>query len=79
MDPKEIAARIDAMHEGTFAGELGLVMVPAVVDYPRRELGFLAELPMSGDDDTDMAAIAAAYAGRQGCRPENTGPIRLLK
>lgn len=57
----------------------GVPVVPAVVDYPRRELGFLAELPMSGDDDADMAAIAAAYAGRQGCRPENTGPIRLIK
>ena len=35
MDPKEIAARIDAMHEGTFAGELGLVMVSASRDEVR--------------------------------------------
>ena len=38
MDPKEIAARIDAMHEGTFAGELGLVMVSASRDEVRAKL-----------------------------------------
>jgi len=54
-------------------------VVAAVVDYPKRELGFLAALTMSGDEAGDMAAIAACYAGRAGRRPKQASPIRLLK
>ena len=38
MDPLEVAARIDAMHEGTFAGELGLVVTSASRDEVRATL-----------------------------------------
>ncbi len=57
----------------------GVPVIAAVVDYPRRELGFIAALEMSGDEATDMAAIGDCYAGRRGCRPELASPIRLLK
>ena len=53
-------------------------VVAAVVDYPNRQVGFLAVLTLSGDEATDMPMIAACYAGRQGCKPSNTSPIRLL-
>jgi 1-acyl-sn-glycerol-3-phosphate acyltransferase len=49
-----------------------------VVDYPRREVGLLASVDLSGDEAADMARIAACYAGRAGFRPEYASPIRLL-
>lgn len=59
------------------AAEVPLIV--ATIDYGRRELGLLGTLSVSGDDDADMASIAALLAGRRGRRPENAGPIRLLK
>ena len=50
----------------------------AFVDYPRREAGILAYLTLTGDPDTDIAAIARHYQGRQGKRPELASPIRWL-
>lgn len=38
MDPLEVAARINAMHEGTLAGELGLVVTSASRDEVRATL-----------------------------------------
>lgn len=50
----------------------------AFIDWPRREIGLVAEVRLSGDADADMARIAACYAGRAGYRPENASPLRLL-
>jgi len=50
----------------------------AFVDYARREAGILTYLTMTGDPATDIAAIAAHYAGRQGKHPELAAPIRWL-
>ena len=49
-----------------------------VMDYSRREVGFLASVELSGDEVADMARIAECYAGRKGYRHENASPIRLL-
>lgn len=46
-------------------------------DYARREIGILDWLPMTGEPATDLARIAAAYAGRQGRHPEQATPIRF--
>jgi len=46
-------------------------------DYPRREVGIDQWLWMTGDADTDLAAIAAAYAGRQGLNAAQQTPIRF--
>jgi 1-acyl-sn-glycerol-3-phosphate acyltransferase len=53
-------------------------VIPAVVDYPRREIGLLGSVALTGDEAVDMAAIAACYAGRSGKRPELAAPIKLL-
>jgi hypothetical protein len=47
------------------------------IDYPRREVGVAGYLDVSGDVATDMARIAAFYAGKRGRHPENQGPVRL--
>ena len=46
-------------------------------DYPRREIGIEHWLTMSGDTASDLARIAACYAGRQGLNPAQTTPIRF--
>lgn len=53
-------------------------VILATVDYPRRELGLLASVGLTGDEAADMAGIAAVYAGREGKRPQLASPIRLL-
>ena len=47
------------------------------LDYPRKELGVIDYLDMTGDPETDMAAIRAAYAGHLGLHPELAAPITL--
>lgn len=56
----------------------GVPVLLGVVDYARKELGLLACVVLSGDEDADMARIAACYAGRMGYHHENASPIRLL-
>jgi 1-acyl-sn-glycerol-3-phosphate acyltransferase len=53
-------------------------VIMAVVDYPKREVGLLASIELSGDQDADMDRIAACYEGRCGYHHENASPIRLL-
>lgn len=53
-------------------------VVAATIDYPKRELGFLATLSLTGDEATDMAAIAKIYVGREGHTPAKTSPITLI-
>ena len=47
----------------------------AFIDYPRREIGILGYLTLSGDEKSDLQRIAASYAGRHGKYPEQEGPI----
>lgn len=54
-------------------------VIAGVIDYPKREVGFIGAVNMSGDESTDIAAIATLYVGRQGHTPAKTSPIRLLK
>lgn len=53
-------------------------VIAAVVDYPKRELGLLGCIRLSGDEAADMTALANCYAGRAGKRPPLAAPIRLL-
>lgn len=57
---------------------LGLVLL----DFGRREVRFERFWRLSGDTaeamDADMAAIAQACAGVQGCRPGQASPVRLV-
>jgi 1-acyl-sn-glycerol-3-phosphate acyltransferase len=56
----------------------GVPVIMATVDYATREVGLLAAITLTGDEDADMARIAACYEGRKGYRHENASPIRLL-
>jgi 1-acyl-sn-glycerol-3-phosphate acyltransferase len=46
------------------------------VDYERKELGLLAAVDLTGDEEADMARIASFYAGRDG--HPLASPIRLM-
>jgi 1-acyl-sn-glycerol-3-phosphate acyltransferase len=56
----------------------GVPVVMATVDYGKREVGLLGTITLTGDEATDMAQIAACYAGRRGHRHAQASPIRLL-
>ncbi len=47
------------------------------LDFPNKELGVVDTIDLTGDPELDMAAIAAAYRGHQGLRPELAAPIVL--
>jgi 1-acyl-sn-glycerol-3-phosphate acyltransferase len=50
----------------------------AYLDFGTRRIGVTDYLALTGDEAHDIAAIAAAYAGMKGKRPELQAPIRLL-
>ena len=47
----------------------------AFIDYPKREIGILGYLSLSGDETSDLQRIAASYAGRRGKYPGQEGAI----
>jgi 1-acyl-sn-glycerol-3-phosphate acyltransferase len=47
------------------------------IDYPNKTLGVVDHLHLTGDQQADMAAIAAVYAGHRGLHPTNEAPIVL--
>jgi 1-acyl-sn-glycerol-3-phosphate acyltransferase len=47
------------------------------IDYPNKEISVVDTLILSGDQDADMAAIAAIYRGHHGLYPELEAPIVL--
>lgn len=49
----------------------------AFIDYPRREIGILGWLDLTGNEAEDLAQLRARYAGRRGRKSENEGDIRF--
>jgi 1-acyl-sn-glycerol-3-phosphate acyltransferase len=47
------------------------------IDYPNKELSVVDTISLTGDQERDMAAIAAAYKGHHGLHPELEAPIML--
>jgi 1-acyl-sn-glycerol-3-phosphate acyltransferase len=47
------------------------------IDYPNKELAVVDTISLTGDQQRDMAAIAAAYKGHHGLHPELEAPIVL--
>ena len=47
------------------------------LDYPNKTLGVVDHLYLTGDQQADMAAIGAIYAGHHGLYPENEAPAVL--
>jgi len=60
------------------ADSADLPIVLGTIDYSRRRVGLLGAVSPSGDENADMAAIAACYEGVRGRRPELASPIRLI-
>lgn len=53
----------------------GVPLGLAFIDYPRREIGIVDYLTLSGDPAADLARIAEVYAGRMGKYPDQHGRI----
>ena len=49
----------------------------AFIDYPKREIGIMGYLALSGDEHSDLGRIAEAYVGRLGKYPAQQAPIAL--
>ncbi|UGQ48262.1 1-acyl-sn-glycerol-3-phosphate acyltransferase [Massilia endophytica] len=47
------------------------------MDYPNKVLSVVDHVYLTGDQEQDMAAIRAVYAGHEGKHPENAAPIIL--
>ena len=47
------------------------------MDYRTKTLSLVDTLTVSGDQEADLAAIAAVYEGRQGKYPDQAAPIKL--
>lgn len=78
--PEGTRARTEGWKSGFYrialAAEVPLAL--GVADYGRKEVGIPAILVLTGDEEADMARIAEIYRDRQGCRPANQSPVRLL-
>lgn len=59
----------------TVAAKVPLLAV--YIDYPNKELSVADYLELTGDQEKDMAAIRAVYAGHHGLNPELEAPIVL--
>lgn len=59
----------------TVAAKVPLLVV--YMDYPNKEVGVVDYLELTGDQEKDMAAIRAVYAGHQGLHPELAAPIQF--
>jgi 1-acyl-sn-glycerol-3-phosphate acyltransferase len=55
----------------------GVPLVLVYIDYPNKTLGLTEHIWLSGDEEQDMAAIRAGFAGHLGKHPELMAPIVL--
>ena len=78
--PEGTRERTEGWKSGFYriASAANLPLLLGVIDFERREVGFLTALLLSGDEGADMTTIADAYRGRVGHTPVNTSPVRLL-
>ncbi|HTY98419.1 MAG TPA: 1-acyl-sn-glycerol-3-phosphate acyltransferase [Rhodocyclaceae bacterium] len=60
------------------ARRTGLPVVLGTIDYGGRRVGLIDCFQLSGDEDADMARIAACFRDCRGRRPALASPIRLL-
>ena len=57
------------------AAKVPLVLI--YIDYARKELGVVDIVRLTGDQDVDMAAIAAGFKDRRALHPQDAAPIKL--
>lgn len=77
--PEATRSYVDHWKSGFYhiARAAGVPVALAFIDYPRREVGFLGQVDLTGSIADDMAVIAQRYAGKTGRNPECQGPVRL--
>jgi len=49
----------------------------AFIDYPSRTVGLTTYLTLTGEEERDLAALRAFYAGKRGRRPDQASDIRF--
>jgi 1-acyl-sn-glycerol-3-phosphate acyltransferase len=59
------------------AVEAKVPLVLVYIDYPNKTLGLVDHVFLTGDQEADMAAIRAGFAGHHGLHPDNAAPIVL--
>jgi 1-acyl-sn-glycerol-3-phosphate acyltransferase len=79
--PEGTRSRADGWRSGFYQLATGARVPLALghVDYARKHVGILGFLQLSGDPAVDMAAIAEAFKGVQGRKPELASPIRFKR
>lgn len=77
--PEGTRARGDHWKSGFYRVALaaGVPLGLAFIDYPRREVGILGWLALTGNEAEDLAQLRALYAGKRGRIAENAGDIRF--
>jgi 1-acyl-sn-glycerol-3-phosphate acyltransferase len=55
----------------------GVPLLLVYMDYRNKEVGVVDTIELSGDEEADMAAIAAIYQGREALYPQQAAPITL--
>lgn len=77
--PEGTRSRTEHWKSGFYrlAVSVGVPVGLAFIDRSRKRIGVGAWITLSGDVETDLACINAAYAGVRGWRPERAGPIRF--
>ena len=77
--PEGTRSRVEQWKSGFYyiALEAGVPIQVARVNYRTRIIGFGERVDLTGDVDTDMAAIRAALVGNEGLRPELASPQRI--
>ena len=77
--PEGTRARRDHWKSGFYRVALaaGVPLGLAFIDYPRREVGILGWLALTGNEAEDLAQLRALYAGKRGRIAENAGDIRF--
>lgn len=77
--PEGTRSRTDHWRSGFYhlALEARIPVGLAFIDYRARIVGLTEYLDLTGDEERDLAAIRAAYAGKVGRHPEQAGEIRF--
>jgi len=77
--PEGTRAHTDHLKSGFYQLALA-ARVPvglAFIDYPSKTVGLTDYLSLTGDEERDLAAIRACYAGKRGRRPAQASDIRF--
>ncbi len=78
--PEGTRKHIPGLRSGFYRTALGAGVPLGLVslDYTKREIRVMDFIRLTGDEDLDMARIAASFTGVQGRIPANAAPFKLL-